>query len=208
MEFSKSKLSAFAFALMAGISLCGAANAGPSICDSISGNLVQNCGFEAGSFASWGTSPAASGSNFFVGAPGNSGSFNAWFGATQGQFDVISQGIPTTPGHLYELIYFSISDGSTPNALFSGYFDGSFHPLDVATDIPQIDWTQTVHFFVATTNAIGLIFGGLDQQSFLGLDDVILTDVTPIPEPLTLSIFGAGLAGAAAMRRFKKKKSV
>jgi hypothetical protein len=30
-------------------------------------------------------------------------------------------------------------------------------------------------------------------------------DATSVPEPLTLSLFGAGLAGAAAMRRRKKK---
>jgi len=32
-------------------------------------------------------------------------------------------------------------------------------------------------------------------------------DLVPIPEPVTLSIFGAGLAGAAAMRRRKAKKA-
>jgi hypothetical protein len=29
----------------------------------------------------------------------------------------------------------------------------------------------------------------------------------PVPEPLTLSVFGAGLAGAVAMRRRKAKKA-
>ena len=37
-----------------------------------------------------------------------------------------------------------------------------------------------------------------------GLDDLSLTTQSPVPEPLTLSIFGAGLAGAAALRRRKK----
>jgi hypothetical protein len=32
-------------------------------------------------------------------------------------------------------------------------------------------------------------------------------DMVTIPEPLTLSLFGAGLAGAAAMRRRKAKKA-
>jgi hypothetical protein len=32
-------------------------------------------------------------------------------------------------------------------------------------------------------------------------------DLIPIPEPLTLSVFGAGLAGAAALRRRKAKKA-
>ena len=43
-----------------------------------------------------------------------------------------------------------------------------------------------------------------------GLDNVVLLDlgpapVTSVPEPGTLALFGAGLAGAIAMRRRKKK---
>jgi hypothetical protein len=40
-----------------------------------------------------------------------------------------------------------------------------------------------------------------------GLDDLALSTTSPVPEPLTLSIFGAGLAGVAgvvALRRRKK----
>jgi len=40
-----------------------------------------------------------------------------------------------------------------------------------------------------------------------GLPADLLTCITPVPEPLTLSLFGAGLAGAAAMRRRKKKSA-
>jgi hypothetical protein len=41
-----------------------------------------------------------------------------------------------------------------------------------------------------------------------GLDDIGLSTISPVPEPLTLSIFGAGLAGLAGfatLRRRKKK---
>jgi hypothetical protein len=60
--------------------------------------------------------------------------------------------------------------------------------------------------FVATTNGTGIILGGRNGPGFIGIDDVVLTDVS-VPEPFTLGIFGAGLAGAAAMRRFKKKSA-
>jgi hypothetical protein len=51
---------------------------------------------------------------------------------------------------------------------------------------------------------------GLGYQRFFGVlgpitsDSAFTLNDTPVPEPITLSIFGAGLAGAAAMRRRKK----
>ena len=44
----------------------------------------------------------------------------------------------------------------------------------------------------------GQISDTIDGLAFLG-------EATPVPEPVTLSLFGAGLAGAVAMRRRKKK---
>jgi hypothetical protein len=52
-------------------------------------------------------------------------------------------------------------------------------------------------FFVDINNVqSGLTFG---------IDTVGVTTTSTVPEPFTLSLFGAGLAGAAAMRRRKKK---
>ena len=45
----------------------GSAIAIPSICDSIAGNLVANCGFETGTFSSW----TQSGNTDFTGTNGN-----------------------------------------------------------------------------------------------------------------------------------------
>ena len=65
----------------------GSANATPSLCNGVAGNLIQNCGFETGTFSGWNTSPAASGSDFGVGGGGYTGSFDAYFGATAGMPD-------------------------------------------------------------------------------------------------------------------------
>src|SRR5690349_14573962 len=107
----------------------GSANAGPSFCDGVAGNLVQNCGFESGSFSSWNTNPAATGSLFGVGSPGHTGTYDVYLGATGGLPDGINQVVATTPGHLYDLEFYFKSDGGTPNGAFVGYVDNSFHLL-------------------------------------------------------------------------------
>jgi hypothetical protein len=51
------------------------------------------------------------------------------------------------------------------------------------------------------------IFAGNNGFDDIGVDDVLFGPVastTPVPEPFTLSLFGAGVVGAAALRRRKK----
>jgi len=58
-------------------------------------------------------------------------------------------------------------------------------------------------FDIRATNSID-VPGGND----FALANISVTPATRVPEPFTLSIFGAGLAGAAALRRRKKAKQV
>jgi len=187
---------------------CGSANATPSLCDVAAGNLIHNCGFETGSLTNWIATPAASGSDFGVGGVAHSGAFGAFFGDTASQYDQIFQGVPTTPGDRYELSYYFQSDGGVPNAGFVGWYDGTFHVLGGATNIPAFSWILEDFSFVATTNTTGIDFGAYDGPGYLTIDDVVLRDIgrdVSVPEPFTLGIFGAGLAGAIAMRRRKHK---
>ena len=95
------------------------------ICSTINGNLVQNCGFETGSFSSWTQTDATSGSDIRVfNAGAYSGTYLAGFGATQSEFDTISQNIATTPGSTYSLTFYLQGSGSGNNSEFIAQWGG------------------------------------------------------------------------------------
>jgi hypothetical protein len=80
-----------------------------------------------------------------------------------------------------------------------------FNPIAdiILVDQPLGDWTEHSFDFTATQSISLIYFGGWDVPGFQTLDDVV---VTSAPEPITLSLFGAGLAGAIAIRRRRKAK--
>jgi hypothetical protein len=74
----------------------------------------------------------------------------------------------------------------------------------------------TASSYITNDFAVDMLFkAGSGQNSFDGnVDDLVFNsqtfnfDPNPVPEPITLSIFGAGLAGLAAIRHRKKSKQV
>ncbi|MBA2588839.1 MAG: PEP-CTERM sorting domain-containing protein [Alphaproteobacteria bacterium] len=60
-------------------------------------------------------------------------------------------------------------------------------------------------FSLGTTSGYVYYYGNLQQQAF-GTISAAPAPAAAVPEPVTLSLFGAGLAGAAALRRRKKTR--
>ena len=198
--------------LAALIGASSSANATPaSACDLVAGNLIQNCGFETGTFSSWNKNIPSGVSNLTVTTPGYTGTDKATFaggiGPTTPNVDTLSQGFATTPGHLYELSFEYMFTGESTNGGFVGYFDTVFHTLGTITDAPPTPWSLADFTFGATTLNTILFIGGNDPNGQFSVDDFVVKDITPVPEPITLSLFGAGVAGAALLRAKKKSKS-
>jgi hypothetical protein len=83
-------------------------------------------------------------------------------------------------------------------------------PISALVDSELVSGSNTLQFTVFNTGTGDDKGGGATGLDVLGAVDytpVASNGATTVPEPLTLSLFGAGLAGAAAMRRRKNKSA-
>ena len=99
----------------------------------------------------------------------------------------------------------STADGINPSYYGEYSFDGF-----TANYGALVGHTTTNGYFLIGTGMIGSGYAGDLQlmywDSYYGDNSGTQTlDVNRVPEPVTLSLFGAGLLGAAAMRRKKKR---
>jgi hypothetical protein len=62
-------------------------------------------------------------------------------------------------------------------------------------------WTHFDFTLPAATNNTRLLFGAYQVPMFFGLDDVSVTDVSPVPEPASLALMVIGALGLGALGR-------
>jgi len=151
-------------------------------CVQVPGNLIQNCGFESGTFDGWTQSGDTSFTSVTTDAA-HSGNFGVKIGP-EGFAGFLTQVVPTTAGQRYDLSFW-LRNAGQPNQ-FLLYWGGTLisncqsFPTTASPGADTIVHDQM--FFPALSPARGpntvLTFGFFNATDFFFFDDVVL-----VPSP-------------------------
>lgn len=158
----------------------------PSACEDPS-NLVQNCGFETGTFAMWTQGGDLSFTSVAGGAVAHTGRFGASLGPLT-PFGTLSQRLTTTPGGRY-FITFWLRNNNRP-AEFGVVWDGILYwGWPNLADFPYSQ--VAIGPVPASTASTEIMFLFYNTPDFIWLDDIVVyaagggpTDCTMINQPV------------------------
>jgi hypothetical protein len=183
-----------------------------SLCNGITGNLIQNCGFEANGApqaypTDWTTNAAyvtqAGNYNQVEDFQVNSGSFSLQFGnGDGGPLAGISQTFADTAGDSYAAIFYVFFSGccSDPSAFLQALLDGNQQVGLNSTNAPAA-WTQSQFTFTGSGSDT-IAFQAQTNPGEWYLDDISVVDTSAgAPEPASALLLAVGLAAIGLVGR-------
>ena len=176
-----------------------------------SGNLIDNVWVVTGSGSGpYGNAGVDLIGNYWSGPPGGGTSVDLGGDAPGG----LVQTLPLVTGKTYDLSFYLSGnpDGSPTTKSVTVSVGGLIHTytytLGGANSHINMDYTPENIDFVGNGNQnLTITSNDTDGSPFGPVIGGVSVTAAAVPEPFTLSLFGAGLAGAAAMRRRRKAKA-
>lgn len=181
----------------------------PSECDTQHGNLVVNCGFEAGTTTGWSVSvpPGAFAQIAELPTSAHSGRYLARFSGFDSS--TVIQMVPTIPGARYTFAFYLVSlgiGGEPSNTSFFEAFFGGEPVFLLDGQGPLFDAGYTRYSFVgaAAGSTTEIRFLTRNVPAAYDLDDVSVIAADVVPEPATAVLVGGGLLVlGAGVRRWR-----
>lgn len=166
-------------------------------------DLLTNGSFESGDFTGWTEggnfefSQVATGP-FYDYAGAQDGAFYGTFGPV-GSDASLSQTFSDSPGATLTVSFWINAVGDAPSD-FAVLFNSE--TIVDAIDPSLNGWTMFSGTFTATgSDTIQLLVR--DDPGYIAFDNFSVTEGGAVPEPISIALFGAGLAGLGATRRRK-----